>query len=192
MLVNILNMHAETTSRTELFNWLLDDERQKYGSYSKNPILIKKNMVCRAHFTSTFLVTQMLHVTNDQKEILHNSVHNPIPTQILTEIDSMDNILAIGATNIIKVIDPALYRLGRLDILNEIGLPDQEGRSDVFSIGTKALLTNFLISADVNVGCLVHETHGMTGAHIEELVRRAVPLNHGTRPAELSNTVYFR
>ena len=100
-----------------------------------------------------------------------------ITTQILTEIDAMkylDHILIIGTTNIMEIIDPALFRPGRLDTLIEIGLPDRKGRSEIFNIYTKTLLKNSLIYEDVNIERLIHETHGMTGAHIEQLVRRAV------------------
>ncbi|CAF3277681.1 unnamed protein product [Rotaria sp. Silwood2] len=73
----------------------------------------------------------------------------------------------------IDSIDPALYRPGRLDTLIEVGEPDAKGRSDIFNIYTKTLLQNSLLSDDINIERLVQRTHGMTGAHIEQLVRRA-------------------
>ena len=104
-------------------------------------------------------------------------VQDSITTQILTEIDGMkylDNILIIGTTNVIDAIDPALYRPGRLDTLIKVGLPNAKGKSDIFNIYTKTLLKNSLMSDDVNIENLIHQTYGMTGAHIEQLVRRAV------------------
>ena len=101
-------------------------------------------------------------------------MHDSITTQILTEIDDMknlDNILIIGTTNIMEIIDPALFRPGQLDTLIEVGLPDRKDRSEIFNIYIKTLLNNPLISEDVNVERLIHETHGMTRAHIEQLVR---------------------
>ncbi|CAF2783036.1 unnamed protein product [Rotaria sp. Silwood2] len=73
----------------------------------------------------------------------------------------------------IDSIDPALYRPGRLDTLIEVGEPDAKGRSDIFNIYTKTLLQNSLLSDDINIERLVQRTHGMTGPHIEQLVRRA-------------------
>ena len=113
-------------------------------------------------------------------------MHDSITTQI-TEIDGMkylDNILIMGMTNIMEVIDPTLFRPGRLDTLIEIGLPDRKGRSEIFNIYTKTLLKNSLIYEDVNIERLIHETHGMTGAHIEQLVRRAV---HSAMKRDLQN-----
>ena len=55
---------------------------------------------------------------------MRNSVHDNIATQILTEIDGMkylDDILVIGTTNIIEVIDSTLFRSERLDTLIEVG-----------------------------------------------------------------------
>ena len=73
-----------------------------------------------------------------------------------------------------EIIDLALFRPGRLDTLIKIGLPDRKGRSEIFNIYTKTLLKNSLIYEDVNIERLIHETHGMTEAHIEQLVQRAV------------------
>ena len=86
----------------------------------------------------------------------------------------LDNIFIAGTTSIIEVIDPALFRSGRLGTLIEVGLPDRKGRPEIINIHTKTLLKNSLISDDVNIEYLIHETPGMTGVHIEQLVRQAV------------------
>ena len=107
---------------------------------------------------------------------MRNYVHDSITIQILIEIDGMkylNNILIIDTTNNMEIIDPDLLRPGRLDTLIEVDLPDRKDRSEIFNIYTKTLLKNSLISEDVNIERLIHETHGMTGAHIEQLVRRA-------------------
>ena len=114
-------------------------------------------------------------------------MHDSITTQILTEIDGMkylNNILIIGTTKIMGIIDPALFRPGRLNTLIEVSLPNRKGRSEIFNIYTKTLLKNSFISEDVSIECLIHEAHGMTGAHIEQLVRRAV---HSAMKRDLQN-----
>ena len=53
-----------------------------------------------------------------------------VVNQLLTKIDgvdSLDNILIIGMTNRLDMIDDALTRPGRLEVKVEIGLPDEEG-----------------------------------------------------------------
>lgn len=43
-------------------------------------------------------------------------------------MESLTNILIIGMTNRLDMIDEALLRPGRFEIHLEIGLPDEKGR----------------------------------------------------------------
>ena len=59
--------------------------------------------------------------------------------QLLAEMDGfkhLDNVKIIGATNRIDILDSAIIRPGRLDRLIEIGLPDAEGRLEIFKVHT--------------------------------------------------------
>lgn len=58
-------------------------------------------------------------------------VNESVVNQLLSKIDgvdSLDNILIIGMTNRLDMIDDALLRPGRFEIHLEIGLPDEPGR----------------------------------------------------------------
>lgn len=120
----------------------------------------------------------------------YNFVHGMINRQIIIEIDErqyLNNILLIGTTNVIKLINPAIYRSGRLDTLIEVKIPNAKGRLEIFDIHMKTLSKNHLISDDVNIEQLAHKTDGMTGAYIKLLVQRATysamernMLDHGT------------
>ncbi len=95
-----------------------------------------------------------------------------IVSQLLTEIDGLEelhNVLVIGATNRVDLIDSALLRPGRFDRILEIPLPDLKGREHIFKIHTK----NKPIVKDLDVAKLVDLTDGFSGAEIEGVCNRA-------------------
>lgn len=51
-------------------------------------------------------------------------------------VDQLNNILIIGMTNRLDMIDEALLRPGRLEVHMEIGLPDEKGRLQILKIHT--------------------------------------------------------
>lgn len=62
-------------------------------------------------------------------------MNESVVNQLLSKIDgvnSLNNILVIGMTNRKDMIDEAVIRPGRLEIHLEIGLPDYNGRVQIF------------------------------------------------------------
>jgi len=60
-----------------------------------------------------------------------------VVSQILTEIDGLEelhNVLIIGATNRIDIVDEALLRPGRFDRIIEVRNPNAKGRQHIFEI----------------------------------------------------------
>jgi transitional endoplasmic reticulum ATPase len=95
-----------------------------------------------------------------------------VVSQILTEIDGLEelhNVLIIGATNRIDMIDPAILRPGRFDRIIEVPLPDSKGRENIFKIHTKKKP----LAKDVDLGKLVERTDGFSGAEIAAIANRA-------------------
>ena len=95
-----------------------------------------------------------------------------VVSQFLSELDGVEelsNVLILGATNRLDIVDPALLRPGRFDLILEIPLPDLEGRKEIFEIG----LRGKSISKDVRAKDLAAETEGFTGADIQAVCRRA-------------------
>uniref|UniRef100_A0A0D6QXW2 Vesicle-fusing ATPase n=1 Tax=Araucaria cunninghamii TaxID=56994 RepID=A0A0D6QXW2_ARACU len=104
-------------------------------------------------------------------------VHDGIVNQLLTKIDgveALNNVLLIGMTNRKDLIDEALLRPGRLEIQIEIGLPDENGRLQIFRIHTSKMKENSFLAADVNLEELAARTKNFSGAEIEGVVKSAV------------------
>ena len=95
-----------------------------------------------------------------------------IVSQILTEIDGLEelhNVLIIGATNRLDIVDEALLRPGRFDRIIEIGNPDSKARKHIFEIHTKKKP----LENNVDVKKLVEITNGFSGAEIAAITNRA-------------------
>jgi len=91
--------------------------------------------------------------------------------QLLTEMDgveSLERVIVIAATNRPDILDEALLRPGRFDVIVEIPLPDKESRLDILKIHTKDMPLK-----DVDIESLVNETEGFSGADLKALVREA-------------------
>ena len=91
---------------------------------------------------------------------------------LLTEMDglqSLKNVIVIGATNRPDILDPALMRAGRFDRVVEIPAPDEQTRLEVFKVHTSKMP----LAKGVDLAGLAHKTDGYTGADIENLCREA-------------------
>ena len=104
--------------------------------------------------------------------VTDSHVAERVVSQFLSELDGVEelsNVLILGATNRLDIVDPALLRPGRFDLILEIPLPDLEGRKEIFEIG----LRGKPISKDVRAKDLAAETEEFTGADIQAVCRRA-------------------
>ena len=97
-------------------------------------------------------------------------------SQMLTEIDglqSLHNVVIIGATNRPDMVDPALLRPGRFDRLVRIETPDLEGRKQILRIHT----AKKPLADDVDIDELAKKTDGYSGADLAALTNEAVMLS---------------
>ncbi|NPA22531.1 MAG: CDC48 family AAA ATPase [Candidatus Micrarchaeota archaeon] len=99
-------------------------------------------------------------------------VSERIVNTLLTELDGIKTnrqVLVIGATNRLDMIDPALLRPGRFDKQIEVGIPDEKARLEIFKVHTR----NMPLEKDVDLEELAKITEGFTGADIADVVRTA-------------------
>jgi vesicle-fusing ATPase len=103
-------------------------------------------------------------------------VGDSVVNQLLSKLDGVDqlnNILLIGMTNRMDMIDDALLRPGRLEVHMEISLPDESGRAQILKIHTSKMRDNDVMDPNVNLAELAHLTKNFSGAEIGGLVKSA-------------------
>ena len=99
-------------------------------------------------------------------------VSESVVSQILTEIDGLEelhDVLIVGATNRLDIVDDALLRPGRFDRIIRVPNPDAKSREKIFKIHTRKKP----LSSDINLSEIVDRTEGFSGAEIESITNRA-------------------
>jgi proteasome-associated ATPase len=99
---------------------------------------------------------------------ISSDIESTIVPQLLAEIDgveSLKNVIVIGASNREDLIDPAILRPGRLDVKIKIERPDEESATKIF----RQYLTANLPIADAETG-----KHGGPEKAVEGMIAAAV------------------
>merc|ERR1712028_260960 len=107
-----------------------------------------------------------------KRDKTNGEVEKRIVSQLLTLMDGMKGrgqVVVIGATNRPNTIEAALRRFGRFDREIDIGVPDENGRLEIFRIHTR----NMKLDEDVDPEAVARETHGFVGADIAALCTEA-------------------
>ncbi|MBI3326271.1 MAG: AAA family ATPase, partial [Nitrospinae bacterium] len=93
-------------------------------------------------------------------------------SQLLTELDGIEElrgVVVLGATNRLDIIDPALLRPGRFDLLLEVPVPDRASRLQILEVHTAGKP----LGADVGLGILADRTEDAVGADLEAICNGA-------------------
>jgi transitional endoplasmic reticulum ATPase len=102
-------------------------------------------------------------------------VGDRVIAQLLTEMDGVEGregVIVVAATNRSELIDTALLRPGRFDMVVELAYPNEEERRAIFAIHTKGRP----LAPDITMEELARLTGGRSGADIEAICRRAALL----------------
>jgi transitional endoplasmic reticulum ATPase len=106
------------------------------------------------------------------RDLGSSGVTERVLNQLLAEMDgieSLNEIVVIGATNRPDMLDSAILRPGRFDRLVKVMPPNQDARLAIFKVHTKKMP----LSKDVSLSNLSEKTDGYTGADIEAVCREA-------------------
>ncbi|BCS83062.1 putative AAA family ATPase [Cotonvirus japonicus] len=104
-----------------------------------------------------------------------NPVRDSVVNQFLAEMDGLEvfsNLICVGITNRLELLDPATIRSGRFGIHIKVDLPDKTGRVKIFEIHTKKLKDSKKLE-DVDFNKLSELTDGFSGADIESITELA-------------------
>jgi len=106
---------------------------------------------------------------------IDGQVGNRVIAQLLTEMDGIEGragVIVLAATNRLELIDPALLRPGRFDMVVELEYPDENARRAIFAVHTRGKP----LSPEITMEELANLTPGRSGADIEAICRRAALL----------------
>lgn len=104
-----------------------------------------------------------------------SGVTERVISQFLSEMDGIENlkgVIVLAATNRMDLIDSALLRSGRFDLIFELPVPDLKTREKIFHIHTR----NKPLGKKVNLNNLALKTENLTGSDIEFICRKAAML----------------
>jgi len=110
-----------------------------------------------------------------KRELIDNSRHleHRIVTQLMGLMDGIHpyrNVIVLGATHKLDLIEPALLRPGRFDKIIHFSLPDLISRTKIYQLYTRDLLLDDEISLEE----IAKLSENFTGADIKGVCRLAV------------------
>ncbi len=92
--------------------------------------------------------------------------------QFLAELDGIEKltgVLVLAATNRLDIVDPALLRAGRFDVVVEIPRPDEQERLAILRVQMRGKP----VGREVRLDAIAANTDGLTGADLSAICHRA-------------------
>ena len=176
---DLLNIQPKIVSGPEIFNHMLGESEHK-----TRDLFVDAHRDQKLYWADSTLhiivfdeINAMCKRCSNHADGIRNNVEDSVTTQLLREIDGMfrlDNIVLIGTTNDIDSMDPAPFRSGRIDTTIDVGVPDDQGRLQIFDIYKKSLLRNEILQADIDINHIISNSEGFMGAHIEHVVHLTI------------------
>ncbi|XP_010520434.1 PREDICTED: probable inactive ATP-dependent zinc metalloprotease FTSHI 4, chloroplastic [Tarenaya hassleriana] len=97
--------------------------------------------------------------------------------QILTEMDGFkvttSQVLIIGATNRLDILDPALLRKGRFDKIIRVGLPSKDGRLEILKVHARNKFFRSEQEKEVLLREVAELAEDFTGAELQNVLNEA-------------------
>jgi proteasome-associated ATPase len=107
---------------------------------------------------------------------ISSDIETTIVPQLLSELDgveSLKNVIVIGASNREDLIDPAILRPGRLDVKIKVERPDREAAKAIFSKYLEPEVPIHAAEIDKNSGGVDRSIEAMIEATVDEMYSTA-------------------
>lgn len=118
------------------------------------------------------IVIDEIDALGNRDSVYGSELNRQIIDALLAEMDGIHSggdVIVIGTTNEVNLVDKALRRPGRFDYIIEIPLPDEESRAEII----QGYLEKRACEDNLDVLTVARETRGFSGAELKELVKRA-------------------
>ncbi|MPZ13557.1 MAG: AAA family ATPase [Chloroflexi bacterium] len=96
--------------------------------------------------------------------------------QLLAELDGMEErsqVIVIGATNNVAIVDPSMLRPGRFGVHLHIGLPDDEDRAEILRIHLRSVQLAPHVDREALIAHVLPRSAGLSGADLAQLCQSA-------------------
>lgn len=147
----------------EIFNkWVGESERKIRDIFKK----------ARQLAPSIIFIDEIDSITSGRSGLDTNDAKNNVVAQLLTEMDGVSNlkdIVIMGATNRLDLIDPAFLRPGRFEKLLLVPMPEEKTREKIFEV----YISKMNVDKRVKASEFAQLTEGFSGAEIEAVCREA-------------------
>jgi proteasome-associated ATPase len=167
---------AEKTGRTGVHSYFLNvkgpELLNKYVGETERQIRVifqRAKEKAQEGFPVIVFFDEMDSIFRTRGSGISSDVENTIVPQLLSEIDGVEtlkNVIVIGASNREDMIDPAILRPGRLDVKIKIERPDADASRDIMA---KYLTPDVPIHADE-----VKQSGGDVEAAIRRMIDRTI------------------
>lgn len=153
-----------------------------YSSYVGEAERILRGVfsAARAAPPSIVFLDEIDALVGSRDAISHSdSVQARVLSTLLNEMDGVDtapgSVLVIGATNRPDLVDKALLRPGRFDVLLEVTLPSEPERADILRLYCRKMQSGRLVASDQDIDevAAAAACAGMSGADLQAVVREA-------------------
>ncbi|MFC7194984.1 AAA family ATPase [Halosimplex aquaticum] len=128
--------------------------------------------IARANAPCLLFVDEIDGIAGDRGgETDMNSSEQQLVNQLLTELESLDedDVVVVGATNLLEDVDPAIRRSGRFDERVEVPPPDAEARRAILDLHLAGRPT----VDDLDLEPVVERTVGYAASDVELIAENA-------------------